>query len=52
EAKYYNVITEGEGKGNVVKDAAWYYPDPVTERAEGLRGWVAFYKGKIDVQAE
>ena len=31
-----------------VKDAAWYYPEPL-KSMEKIKGYVAFYKGKADV---
>jgi uncharacterized protein (DUF427 family) len=39
-ASYYNVVVDGQ----VNADAAWYYPEP-KERAENIRGRVAFWKG-------
>ncbi|KAI4184648.1 MAG: hypothetical protein LQ346_006067 [Caloplaca aetnensis] len=35
EASYKNIAVEG---GKEVKDGAWFYPEPITERAEGLKG--------------
>ncbi|KAL8900121.1 MAG: hypothetical protein Q9207_005844 [Kuettlingeria erythrocarpa] len=49
EASYKNIAVEGEKE---VKDGAWFYPETVTERAEGLKGWFAFYKSKVDVRVE
>jgi uncharacterized protein (DUF427 family) len=40
DASYYNVVVNGECN----KDAAWYYPDPFAA-AEGIKGYVAFWKG-------
>ncbi|KAF2397658.1 DUF427 domain protein [Trichodelitschia bisporula] len=38
DASYYTVAV-----GDAVReDAAWYYPEVITERAKPLRGWVAF----------
>jgi uncharacterized protein (DUF427 family) len=39
-ASYYNVVVDGQ----VNTDAAWYYPEP-KERAENIRGRVAFWRG-------
>jgi putative cofactor-binding repeat protein len=39
-ASYYDVVVDG----NVVRDAAWYYPDPLPA-AENIRGYIAFWKG-------
>lgn len=39
-ASYYNL----EVDGNINKDAAWYYPEPI-ELAKGIKGRVAFWKG-------
>ena len=38
-ASYYDIDA---GEGEVVRGGAWYYPEPKTERAAGLKGWVAF----------
>lgn len=46
-ASYYNVVVDGAE----LAAAAWYYPD-VKERAENIRGYVAFYKNKVDIKAE
>jgi uncharacterized protein (DUF427 family) len=40
EASYYDV----EVKGQVNKDAAWYYADP-SDAAEQIRNRIAFWKG-------
>lgn len=42
-ASYYNY--QGED-GKVVKDVAWYYPQP-KQGAEAVEGRVAFYVGKV-----
>ncbi|KAL8717459.1 MAG: hypothetical protein Q9225_005298 [Loekoesia sp. 1 TL-2023] len=47
-ASYNNITVDGKE----VKDAAWYYPEPVTERASGLKDYVAFYKSKVDVKVD
>ncbi|SHJ81026.1 DUF427 domain-containing protein [Pseudozobellia thermophila] len=39
-ASYYNLSV----KGQVNKDAAWYYPE-VSELAKGIKGRIAFWKG-------
>lgn len=39
-ASYYDVIVKGE----VNKDAAWYYPE-TKEAADNIKGYVAFWKG-------
>jgi len=41
-ASYYDVVVDGETN----KDAAWYYPEP-KERAENIRGHVAFWRGVV-----
>jgi uncharacterized protein (DUF427 family) len=39
-ASYYDVVVDG----NVNKDAAWFYPDPLPA-AQNIKGYVAFWKG-------
>lgn len=39
-ANYYDVVVDGK----VNSDAAWHYDDP-KERAENIRGHVAFWRG-------
>jgi uncharacterized protein (DUF427 family) len=39
-ASYYDVVVEGQ----VNRDAAWYYPDPL-QAARHIAGHVAFWKG-------
>ena len=39
-ASYYNITVDGQE----AKDAAWYYPQPKTEKAEKLKDHVAFCK--------
>jgi|TARA_R110002003_G_scaffold283_1_gene18247 uncharacterized protein (DUF427 family) len=34
-----------------VKDAAWYYPDPLPDMNK-IKGYVAFYKTKAEVKSE
>jgi len=48
DASYYNISVDG----TEAKDAAWYYPEPKTERAEKLKDYVAFYKSKVDVKSD
>lgn len=42
DASYYTLVVNGEEN----PDAAWYYADP-SEKAESLRGRVAFWKGVV-----
>ncbi|KAH7386124.1 hypothetical protein BKA66DRAFT_415771 [Pyrenochaeta sp. MPI-SDFR-AT-0127] len=46
DASYYTVTTNK----TEVKDAAWYYPDPLPAMNK-IKGYVAFYKGKADVKS-
>ncbi|EOA90529.1 hypothetical protein ACJQWK_08017 [Exserohilum turcicum] len=46
-AKYYTVTTNK----TEVKDAAWYYPEPL-ESMNKIKGYVAFYKGKAEVKSD
>lgn len=39
-ASYYDVVVDGE----TLKDAAWYYPQPL-DAAENIKDYVAFWKG-------
>ncbi len=39
-ASYYHVVVDGE----TVRDAAWYYPDPL-EQAQMVAGRIAFWRG-------
>jgi uncharacterized protein (DUF427 family) len=39
-ASYYHIVVDGAQNS----DAAWYYPEP-SERAKGIKGHVAFWKG-------
>ena len=39
-AHYYNVVVDGKEN----RDAAWYYPDPLSA-AKNITGHVAFWKG-------
>lgn len=44
-ARYYHVSVDGD----VLSDAAWYYPE-TKEAAANIRGHVAFWKG-VEVEA-
>ncbi|MCJ1363114.1 hypothetical protein MMC16_002220 [Acarospora aff. strigata] len=46
-ASYYNINVDG----NEMKDAAWYYPEPM-EKAKNIRDYVAFYKSKVQVTSD
>lgn len=39
-ASYYDIVVDG----NVNKDAAWYYPDPM-DAAKEIKDYVAFWHG-------
>ncbi|KAF8637036.1 hypothetical protein AX16_010891 [Volvariella volvacea WC 439] len=41
-ASYYNANVDG----TVVRDVAWYYPNP-SAKAQAIQGYVAFYKNKV-----
>lgn len=41
-ARYYNVVVGGETNA----DAAWYYPE-TREKANNIKGYVAFWKGVV-----
>ncbi|MCJ1278004.1 hypothetical protein MMC21_005818 [Puttea exsequens] len=47
-ASYYNITVDG----NKAKDAAWYYPQPKTEKAAPIKDYVAFYKSKVDIKSD
>ncbi|KAH7068044.1 hypothetical protein FB567DRAFT_227927 [Paraphoma chrysanthemicola] len=47
DASYYTVTTNK----TEVKDAAWYYPDPLPDMNK-IKGYVAFYKTKAEVKSE
>ncbi|CAN9204010.1 unnamed protein product [Alternaria alternata] len=47
DASYYTVTTNK----TEVKDAAWYYPEPL-DSMKRIKGYVAFYKGKAEVKSE
>lgn len=40
EASYYTIEVDGQEN----RDAAWYYPE-VSELAESIKGYVAFWRG-------
>ena len=42
-ASYYDLEVDGQ----IVRDAAWYYPDPAPGY-EAIRDHVAFYPGRVD----
>ncbi|KAK6501218.1 hypothetical protein TWF481_009062 [Arthrobotrys musiformis] len=46
-ASYYTIDI---GDGNPLVDAAWYYPEP-KEAASNIKGYVAFYKNKVQITA-
>ncbi|GAA5923281.1 hypothetical protein JCM1841_005696 [Sporobolomyces salmonicolor] len=46
EASYYDVHV-GD---TVLRDAAWYYPSVMTDRAKNIEGYVAYYPDKVDVE--
>ncbi|MGF1493564.1 MAG: DUF427 domain-containing protein [Microcoleaceae cyanobacterium] len=45
-ASYYNAVVDG----STIQDVAWYYPDP-KPKAENIRDYVAFYRGKVQIEA-
>ena len=45
QASYYTVVVDGQEN----PDAAWYYPE-TKERANNIKGYVAFWKG-VKVEA-
>ena len=45
QANYYTVVVDGQEN----PDAAWYYPE-TKERANNIKGYVAFWKG-VKVEA-
>ena len=47
EGNYYDINVNGR----TLENAAWYYPEPKS-KAENIRDYVAFYKGKVDVEKE
>lgn len=47
DASYYTVTTNK----TEMKDAAWYYPDPLPAMAK-IKDHVAFYKGKAEVKTD
>ncbi|MBE9043044.1 DUF427 domain-containing protein [Pleurocapsales cyanobacterium LEGE 10410] len=45
QASYYTVVVDGQEN----QDAAWYYPE-TKERANKIKGYIAFWKG-VKVEA-
>ncbi|KAI0643166.1 DUF427-domain-containing protein [Trametes meyenii] len=45
-ASYYDATIGGK---TVVSDVAWYYPE-TKEKANNIKGYVAFYKNKVNIQ--
>jgi uncharacterized protein (DUF427 family) len=45
-ANYYDIVVNDQ----VNPGAAWYYAEP-KERAANIKGYVAFYRNKVDVEA-
>lgn len=45
-ASYYDIVVNGK----VNPGAAWYYPDP-KPAASNIKGYVAFYRNKVDIEA-
>jgi len=45
-ASYYNAVIGGK----TIHDVAWYYPKP-KEGAANIKGYVAFYKNKVQFQS-
>lgn len=44
-ANYYDIVVDGE----VNSGAAWYYAQPKSA-AENIKGYVAFYRNKVDIE--
>jgi uncharacterized protein (DUF427 family) len=44
-ASYYDITVDGE----TVRDAAWYYPQ-AKSAADEIKGYVAFYKNRVDIE--
>jgi len=44
KANYYDVEVDGK----VEEDVAWYYPEP-TDAAKNIKGYVAFYKDRVEI---
>ncbi|ORY58344.1 hypothetical protein BCR35DRAFT_295877 [Leucosporidium creatinivorum] len=42
DASYYDLHVDGK----VIEDAAWYYPSVITDRAQEIKGFIAFYTTK------
>lgn len=48
DASYYT-IRVGD---RVIKNGAWYYPEPLDDAPDALEGLIAFYWGKVDIWME
>jgi len=46
-ASYYSANFENHGE----QDIAWYYPQTIDDRAKNIKGYVAFYKNKVEITA-
>lgn len=46
KASYYSIRLNDE---DYIRDAAWYYSDP-KDAAKQIKGRVAFYKHKVDIE--
>jgi uncharacterized protein (DUF427 family) len=44
-ANYYDIVVDDQ----VNSGAAWYYAEP-KERAANIKGYVAFYRNKVDIK--
>jgi uncharacterized protein (DUF427 family) len=44
-ANYYDIVVDGE----VNAGAAWYYAEPKSA-ASNIKGYVAFYRNKVDIE--
>ncbi|KAI0632010.1 DUF427-domain-containing protein [Trametes polyzona] len=44
-ASYYDATIGGKTE---VRDVAWYYPE-TKEKANNIKGYVAFYKNKVEI---
>ncbi|GAA5886793.1 hypothetical protein JCM5296_006405 [Sporobolomyces johnsonii] len=48
EASYYDLHVGDK----VLRDAAWYYPSVLTDKAKSIEGYVAYYKNKVELTEE
>ena len=46
DASYYTITVDG----NEYENAAWTYHEPITERAEPIKDYVAFYGNIVNVE--